>query len=38
MPALFGKKSEIFDKNSTFTQINSMKAVLEIFYFCFQFF
>ena len=29
--------SAFFDKNNTFTQSNSMRAVLEIFQFCFQF-
>ena len=32
----FFKKSA-FVKNSAFTQNNSMRAVLEIFWFCFQF-
>ena len=30
MPAFFYKKLEFFGKNSTFTQSNSMRAVLEI--------
>ena len=33
----FFKKSVFFGKNSTFTQSNSMTAVLEIFEFYFQF-
>ena len=31
MPAIFCKTSYFFDKNGTFTQSNSGKAVLEIF-------
>ena len=31
------KKSILFCKNSTFTQSSSMRVVLEIFWFCFQF-
>ena len=34
---IFLQKINIFGKNSTFTQSNSMRAVLEIIYFCFQF-
>ena len=37
MPAFFYKESAVFGKYSTFTQGNSVRAVLEIFYFCFQF-
>ena len=37
MSAFFCKKSAFFDKNSTFTQSSSVRAVLEIFQFCFQF-
>ena len=33
----FLRKIGIFGKNSTFTQSNSVKAVLEIFQFCLQF-
>ena len=33
----FCKKSVFFAQSSTFTQSNSVRAVLEFFYFCFQF-
>ena len=36
MAAFFCKKSALFGKNSTFAQSNSVRAVLEIFWFCFQ--
>ena len=38
MSAFFCKKSKIFGKKITFTQNNSVRAVLEIFYLCLQFF
>ena len=38
MSAFFGKKLTFFVQKSTFTQSNSLRAVLEIFQFCFQFF
>ena len=37
MLIFFLQKISIFGKNSTFTQSNSVKVVLEIFKFCFQF-
>ena len=35
---IFCKNSAVFAKNGFFTQINSVRAVWEIFLFCFQFF
>ena len=37
MSVFFCKKSAIFGQNITFTQSNSVRAVLEIFLFCFHF-
>ena len=36
LSAFFSKKSPFFDKITTFSQSNSMRAVLEIFQFCFH--
>ena len=36
--SIFFKKSAFFGQNSTFIQSNVVRAVLEIFKFCFQFF
>ena len=36
MSAVFCKGSAFYGQNSTFTQSNSVRVVLEIFYFCFQ--
>ena len=38
MSAFFCKKFAVFVQKSIFTQSNNMRAVLEIFQFCFQFF
>ena len=37
MSAFILQKIAFLVKSSTFTQSNSIRAVLEIFYFCFQF-